>query len=48
MVDPPNSRLSGDADPPTSQRYFERCNVNDVIESDKCYIFFGRDLWQGR
>ena len=39
VFDPPNSRLSCHADPPTSQRYFECCNVNDVIESDKCYIF---------
>ena len=30
VSDPPNSRLSGHADPPTSQRYFKRCTTSHL------------------
>ena len=33
VSDPPNSRLSGHADPPTSQRYFERWDPFALADS---------------
>ena len=41
VSDPPNSRLSGHADPPTSQCYFECC-ISDLLQythMEKCNLY---------